>query len=295
MPTLLLLLCSLGPTAAANEAPEPISASDWQEPAAAPAPAADPLPLLHHLLASGDYAGLRTEALKASFELPADHPDLDEVRYLAAVAALRLDEDIDELRVLTDLESQVGELSQLQLADHWSTVAPRLSVNAHQDWMEEHPDSPWRTYSAKQIAWNLASDGYFSMALTALDNEQIPVSDPLRVSLSTPPAWKRPVIAAALSGALPGAGQLYAGQPREAFSALFVNAIFIGATAWAIKQQNWPAAGVIGFFGLGFYSGNIYGAADAAIRHNRGVRDETLDAMEAEGLGPDGDSLVPQP
>lgn len=262
----------------------------WEEVEISPPEQEDPLPLLLHLYANGDYQGVRTEALEAAFESEGDQQA--ELRYLAALAELKLSGDRgrahSELEALSReyADQEIGELAQLALANAWLEVAPRLGVVQYQAFLEQHPDSSYAAHAAARAAYGLASEGQFSMALSQLEGHSVPTSPELSAMLADPPAWKRPVVATFLSGAVPGAGQLYAGQPKEAFSAAFVNGLFIAGSVYAARNENWAALGTTAFFGLGFYSGNIYGAADAAIRHNRAIRDEILGMMEAEDMGP---------
>jgi TolA-binding protein/TM2 domain-containing membrane protein YozV len=79
---------------------------------------------------------------------------------------------------------------------------------------------------------------------------------------------KRPYLAGMLS-VVPGLGQVYCGRYRDATLSLIVNGI-IGWAAWESFDHDRPALGtLISFFGLGFYSGNIYGAINSAHKHNR--------------------------
>ncbi len=235
--------------------------------------------MLVHLAEAGDYQGLRTEALKAEAKDPEDA----DIEYLVALGTWKVEEDPSLLVAVAEEhgDEPAGQLATLAVAEHWLLQSPRLGVRYYQTYNETHPDSPYRQYASTRAAWGLAHDGYFGMALTQLDNDGVEVPDHLRMTLTTTPAWKRPLLATALSGAVPGLGQLYAGQPAEAASAFLVNAMFITGMAYAANQQQWTAFGVTAFFGLGFYMGNIYGAADACLRHNRGLRDEVLDEIES--------------
>lgn len=263
-------------TAAASETTAPSSASDepleaaWEE----PAPEPDPYDLLVHLYDADDWSGLRTEALKAAHE-----DDDARYTYLAAVARYESGAQQDALSDFDALSDDpiVGELAQLQIAGYWLDTAPRLGATTYRAYLDA--GGSHRQLAAHNEAYALAAEGRFAMARTALESEGVEMSPLVLATLTDPPKWKRPGVASFLSGALPGAGQLYAGQPREAASAFLVNAIFLSGMAYAAKQEAWPAFGVIAFFGIGFYSGNIYGAADAAIRHNRGVRDDVLDQL----------------
>jgi len=79
---------------------------------------------------------------------------------------------------------------------------------------------------------------------------------------------KRPYLAGMLS-IVPGLGQAYCGRYRDASLSFIVNGI-IGWAAWESFDKQQPALGtLISFFGMGFYSGNIYGAINSAHKHNR--------------------------
>lgn len=83
---------------------------------------------------------------------------------------------------------------------------------------------------------------------------------------------KDPAIAGTLSAILPGAGQLYADRPVDAGIALLVNLLFIGSTLTAIDNDNHFLAGTVGFFGIGWYGGNVYNARNSAHKFNRRMR-----------------------
>ncbi|MFT5586095.1 MAG: putative negative regulator of RcsB-dependent stress response [Cognaticolwellia sp.] len=273
----------------------------WDPALASPLTAAaveDPLPILLHLYAAQDFTGMRSLALQEEYRLGNSGESAPKVRYMAALARMELNERADaqeELQLLANdfRQTDVGQMAALALADSWLDVAPRLGVVQYQGFIERYPDSPYGSYAAQRAAYGLASEGQFSMALSQLEGAGVVPSPELLAMLAQPPEWKRPMVATFLSGALPGAGQLYAGQKKEAFSALFINALFIGGSIYAARNEQWATLGVLGFFGLGFYTGNIYGAADAAIRHNRGIRDDILEQMESEGMGP-GHPLLPE-
>jgi len=280
-PTILLLASFCwASTALGSEETEPSSVSEQPSPEVidAVAPPVDPLPMLVHLAESGDDQGLRTEALKAQH----DDPENPDVAYMAALGTWRVEGDP---QVFLDVSeawpgTQAAELGTLGAAEHWTLKAPRLGVRQYQTFISSYPDSAYTEYATIRAARGLAHDGYFGMALTQLDNGAVEVPDQLRSTLSATPDWKRPLLATALSGAVPGLGQLYAGQPQAAASAFVVNALFISGMAYAANQGQWTAFGVTAFFGLGFYMGNIYGAADACLRHNRGLRDDILTEMD---------------
>lgn len=79
---------------------------------------------------------------------------------------------------------------------------------------------------------------------------------------------RSPVLAGTLSAILPGAGQLYAGRKKDAIIAFVVNGLFIAGAIEAYHRENYVASGVLVLFEMGWYSGNIYSAANSAHRFN---------------------------
>lgn len=80
---------------------------------------------------------------------------------------------------------------------------------------------------------------------------------------------KRPGLAAGLSAALPGAGQLYNGRYRDAAIAFSLNAAFGFATYYSFAELESIPLGVLSSLLLAsFYTGNIYNAFTDARRIN---------------------------
>ncbi len=79
---------------------------------------------------------------------------------------------------------------------------------------------------------------------------------------------KSPAVAGTLA-ILPGAGHLYVGRPRDAAVAFVLNGAFLWGTVAAVRNEQWAVAGVLGLFELGWYSGNIASAINAAHKWNR--------------------------
>lgn len=88
---------------------------------------------------------------------------------------------------------------------------------------------------------------------------------------------KSEILAGVLSGILPGAGYVYAGELATGFMSLAVNGAFIAATGTALAH-GLEALGVLaGGVGLPFYIGNIYGSALAVRKWNQAVRRQARD------------------
>jgi tetratricopeptide (TPR) repeat protein len=87
---------------------------------------------------------------------------------------------------------------------------------------------------------------------------------------------KSPVVAGSLAAVLPGAGHLYTERPRDALVAFLLNGAFIVAAVELFRHENYVAGGIVTFFELGWYGGNIYSAVGSAHKYNRQVQDEYI-------------------
>jgi len=68
---------------------------------------------------------------------------------------------------------------------------------------------------------------------------------------------------------IPGAGHLYCERYRDALIAFVLNGAMIYAAYEAFDHDNEALGGLITFFELGLYSGNIYSAVNSAHKYNR--------------------------
>jgi len=84
---------------------------------------------------------------------------------------------------------------------------------------------------------------------------------------------KSPWKAGLLSAVLPGLGQLYVGRKQDAAVAFTLNAVFIWAAYEAFQNDDDAVGGILAFFELGWYTGNIYSATSSAHKYNRDVED----------------------
>ena len=58
------------------------------------------------------------------------------------------------------------------------------------------------------------------------------------------------------------------------------NSLLMYATYTSIKSENYGVAGIMGFFSLSFYIGNITGAARSAKRYNEKTRNNIIQEIE---------------
>jgi outer membrane protein assembly factor BamD (BamD/ComL family)/TM2 domain-containing membrane protein YozV len=91
---------------------------------------------------------------------------------------------------------------------------------------------------------------------------------------------KSPALAGTLAAVLPGAGHLYAERPRDGLVSFLLNGSFIWAAVELFRNNNNVAGGIVAFFELGWYGGNIYSAVGSAHKYNQRVEDEFLQGLK---------------
>ncbi len=93
---------------------------------------------------------------------------------------------------------------------------------------------------------------------------------------------KSPGIAGILSAILPGSGHLYCGRYRDAIIAFLLNGSFIWGMMEAFENKEYIIGGILTFFELGWYSGNIYSAVSSTNKFNQKKRQEFLEKLESQ-------------
>jgi tetratricopeptide (TPR) repeat protein len=91
---------------------------------------------------------------------------------------------------------------------------------------------------------------------------------------------KSPETAGILAAILPGAGHLYCERYRDAAIAFLLNGAFLWGIVESFDHQNYAVGGILTFFELGWYGGNIYSAVASAQKYNRKKEQEYLDSLE---------------
>jgi tetratricopeptide (TPR) repeat protein len=91
---------------------------------------------------------------------------------------------------------------------------------------------------------------------------------------------KSPTAAGVLAAVLPGAGHVYTERYRDAAIAFLLNGAFIWAMIESFQHNNNVVGGILTFFELGWYSGNIYSAVASAHKYNKKEREQYLDELE---------------
>jgi TolA-binding protein len=112
--------------------------------------------------------------------------------------------------------------------------------------------------------------------------------------------YKDPVCAGVMAGILPGLGHVYVSRYKDALVAFLLNGLFIWATIESFHQDHNVLGGILAFFEVGWYTGNIYSAVNVTHKWNKKVRDDfrkgLVDALDlrllASKKGPTGLALT---
>jgi TolA-binding protein len=103
---------------------------------------------------------------------------------------------------------------------------------------------------------------------------------------------KSPYVAGGLAAVLPGAGHVYCGRYQDGATAFLLTGLFVWGTVEMFEDDHYAAGGVLGFFSLMWYSGNIYSAVNSAHKYNRDGRSDILNKINSKynisyGYGPE--------
>ncbi len=119
--------------------------------------------------------------------------------------------------------------------------------------------------------------------------EAVGPASPLRASAHTlalrAPAGqdlvlRSPVTAGSLAALLPGLGHVYLGRPKDGAVAFVLNGVFTWAALEAFSRDLEVLGAILSFAEIGWYTGNIYSAVNAAHKRNRKVRRDFIDSLE---------------
>ena len=91
---------------------------------------------------------------------------------------------------------------------------------------------------------------------------------------------KSPATAGTLAAVLPGAGHLYTERPRDALVAFLLNGAFILGAIELFHHDNYVAGGIVTFFEIGWYTGNIYSAVGSAHKYNKRTLENFIEHLK---------------
>lgn len=93
-------------------------------------------------------------------------------------------------------------------------------------------------------------------------------------------ALRSPVTAGSLAALLPGLGHVYLGRPKDGAVAFLLNGLFTWASLEAFSRDQEVLGALLAFAEIGWYTGNIYSAVNAAHKRNRKVRRDFVGTLQ---------------
>ena len=91
---------------------------------------------------------------------------------------------------------------------------------------------------------------------------------------------KSPALAGTLAAILPGSGHFYTGREKDGITAFSLNGAFIWGAVESYNNKNYAVAGILAFFELGWYLGNIYSAVNSAHKYNKRLKNEYINGLK---------------
>lgn len=126
-----------------------------------------------------------------------------------------------------------------------------------------------RQFAARRLAALRLELGDIEGARAALALDPAP-TDAARAALDEyAQGSDKSLIVGGLLGLVPGLGYAYSGEYASAVRSLLMNALCIWGIVEFAEREQWAGVAVVGFAGLTFYSGSVYGGVDAAYRYNQ--------------------------
>lgn len=92
-------------------------------------------------------------------------------------------------------------------------------------------------------------------------------------------SFKDPTTAGVMAGILPGLGHVYCDRYKDGAVSFLLNGLFIWAAVESFNEDHDVLGGILTLLELGWYTGNIYSAMNAAHKHNRRIKDDFLKGL----------------
>ncbi len=254
--------------------------------------AAGILAFADHLYGQQDYYRAITEYKRFLFVEPLG-ADAVTAEYQIGMSYLEGERPEMAVQVFSDLADRhineaIGRKALLMAAEAYSRLGKyKEARDSLEKCLQRYPDNPDNDAVSIRIGWYLLCQGETSSAREAFG--RCGMESPLRGQAEKMIAetsgydtlpLKSPLLAGSLSAALPGAGQLYVGRPRDGMVAFLVNGVLIMAAAEAFDKNQDFAGSVFALLDVSWYAGNIYNAVNGAHKVNRSRKQDFLDEFE---------------
>jgi tetratricopeptide (TPR) repeat protein len=215
-----------------------------------------------------------------------DDPRVASVRYLTGVCYLRERRYENARKVFTEIFSSdrdgefAGKSIFMMGETYYEEGFPEKAEYFFSEAAKNYPSFDLKNASFYRLGWarmrehrwKEASEefGRVQKGSSLYDNAQVLVTQSLKGDLLPS---KDPVTAGVMA-VVPGLGHVYLSRYKDAAVAFLLNGLFIWATVESFSQDHNVLGGILAFFELGWYAGNIYSAVNGAHKYNRNVRND---------------------
>ncbi|MDP6490235.1 MAG: hypothetical protein QGH42_04715 [Kiritimatiellia bacterium] len=244
------------------------------------------LTLATELAADGNHAGAALEYRRLAMDT-SDPKSKGAIYWMAAYDYMKAQRFAQAERMLSQSENTTPELETevyLLRGEH-SRVRNRLREAAFYLESIAHPeqDAALRTVAAKKLAAVRLQMRDFEGAREVLTLAEPTDLNANMEAIRTYEAGKdKNHVVGGLLGLIPGVGYAYSGEYANAARSLLLNALCIWGLVEFVEEEQWGGVALVGFAEATFYSGSIYGGADAAVRYNQRRLDQAIEAIEGD-------------
>ena len=199
----------------------------------------------------------------------------------------KYDKAIELFRDLVDEyhNQEVGKEAAYQVGECYRASGDyELALIEFENFIEDNPNHHLFEKAKWEMAWTYIYLEDYSSAKKQLllikeDSIYQKPSQELISALKQLPhlPHKSPLVAGLLAAVIPGAGHFYMGKKKQAIFSFITNSLLFFGAYEAFAKEIYAAGGLLSFFSLNYYSGNIFGALNSAHKFNRAVREEYLE------------------
>jgi tetratricopeptide (TPR) repeat protein len=245
-----------------------------------------------HLYAQQDYYRAITEYKRFLFLYPTDAA-APTAEYQIGMAYLNGGRQEAAMQVFSELadkylKEEPGRKALLMVAESYSKMEKHHEAQAAlEQFLARYPDDERNDAVRLKIGWYSLCQGETEPARERF--RACPAGSPRRGQAERLTAAahaydalprKSPLLAGCLSAALPGAGQVYTGRPRDGLLAFMLSGGLAWAAVEAFDKEQIFAASLFAMLDLSWYTGNIYNAVSNAHKSNRRREQEFLNDVD---------------
>ncbi|MBI5207988.1 MAG: outer membrane protein assembly factor BamD [Candidatus Firestonebacteria bacterium] len=237
-----------------------------------------------NLFKEKEYSKAITEYKRFIFNHP-ETPKVIEAKYklgLCYFMGEKWDTAIKEFQLIANdyPDKEEGKLSLIKLSEcYFAKNEYILAINELNNFIEDNA-------SDKRIKNIYFKAGFYSLYDNNIEKAQEKFNKTDNAELKNTPIefsklpQKSPIVAGTLSAIIPGAGQFYIKRYSDGIYSFILNGIFIWGAVESFKNDQNVAGGIITFFELGWYSGNIYNAISNAHKFNKRTKIDFLKKLD---------------